>query len=406
MHGVSPAAARPTRARRRSRRWPAGRCGDGGARPRRRSQCSSASSSTSSRGVVRPVGAPLDVVVERVVHGLGPLAFGAERGDVRQDVDRGVEQHRTADAVGMRAPPARGPGGRRRSDRPSRAARGRARRSSPRGRRRASRTSTVARSLSGRVREGRGRRRGTASPSAPPRAAKRSPCAVTPCRQTTAGAVGSPHSWTCRLTSAPLFAVARTAVVRRPLQLVRQVVDVEAARVVVRVHVALAVAELAAVVAPVAQRLRRPRRCPLAHVCGRLVDRDVARVRLRRAREVDRRLREVEPGLGQADVLHRLRGRDGDEQCARIGVADVLGREHDHAPRDEARVLSALEHRREVVDGGVGIAAAHRLDERGGEVVVRVRALVVESRPLARGVLDVRLGDRRRSPSRARARRC
>ena len=64
-------------------------------------------------------------------------------------------------------------------------------------------------------------------------------------------------------------------------------------------------------------------------------------------------------------MLDRLRRSDCNEQRARVGVADVLGREHDHAARDEARVLARLEHRREVVDGGVGVAAAHRLDEGG-----------------------------------------
>ena len=93
-------------------------------------------------------------------------------------------------------------------------------------------------------------------------------------------------------------------------------------------------------------------------------------------------------------MLDRLRRRDGDEQRARIGVADVLGREHDHAPRDEARVLAALQHRREVVHGRLRVAAAHRLDERRREVVVRVGGLVVDDRTLARGILDVLLGDR------------
>ena len=55
---------------------------------------------------------------------------------------------------------------------------------------------------------------------------------------------------------------------------------------------------------------------------------------------------------------------------ARIGVADVLGREDHHAPRDEQRVLAGLEHAHQVVERRVGIAAAHALDERGDDVVV------------------------------------
>ena len=171
-------------------------------------------------------------------------------------------------------------------------------------------------------------------------------------------------------------------------------VDLESLRIVVRVDVALPVAELLAVPASVAQRLRRLHRSVLAHVRGRFLDGDVARVRLRREREVDRRLREIEPRLRQPDVLDRLCGGDGDDERLRIGIADVLGGEHDHPPRDEARVLAALEHRGEVEDRCVGVGSAHRLDERGREVVVRIRCLVVDDGTLARRVLDVLLRDR------------
>ena len=136
----------------------------------------------------------------------------------------------------------------------------------------------------------------------------------------------------------------------------------------------------------------------LAHVAARLPDRDGRGVRLRRAGEVDRGLREVQLRLGQADVLERLRRRDRDDERVRIGVADVLGGEDDHAPRDEARILARFEHRGEVVDGGVRVAAAHRLDERRREVVVLVALAVVEERALPRCVEDVLFGERRRPP--------
>ena len=84
-----------------------------------------------------------------------------------------------------------------------------------------------------------------------------------------------------------------------------------------------------------------------------------------------------------------MRGSDGDHERSRVGVADVFGREHDHPPGDVTGVLSAFEHRREVVHRGVGIRAAHRLDERRDEVVVRVTALVVDERTLTRRIFDV-----------------
>src|SRR5436309_5045887 len=120
------------------------------------------------------------------------------------------------------------------------------------------------------------------------------------------------------------LAGSRRPVVRTALELVRQVVDLEARRIVVRVDVALPPSELAPVPASVAQRVRWTHVAVLAHVGGRLLERDVARIRLRRAREVDRRLREVEPRLGKSDMLDCMCGCDRDEQCPRIGVADVL----------------------------------------------------------------------------------
>jgi len=164
----------------------------------------------------------------------------------------------------------------------------------------------------------------------------------------------------------------------------------EGGEVVVRIDVSLPVPELAcARIALVAQRLRRAHVPVFAHVRGRLLQRDVRRVRLRGAGKIDRRLREVQPRFRQADVLDGVRRRDRDQQRARVRVADVLGGEHDHPPRDVAGVLAALEHRREVVHGGIGIRAAHRLDEGADEVVVLAAALVVQERPLRRRFLRV-----------------
>jgi len=62
---------------------------------------------------------------------------------------------------------------------------------------------------------------------------------VIPWRQTTGGASSAPHSWTCSIET-----ILR-AVVLLALELVRKVVDLESARVVVRIDVALSVAEAA-----------------------------------------------------------------------------------------------------------------------------------------------------------------
>ena len=177
--------------------------------------------------------------------------------------------------------------------------------------------------------------------------------------------------------SASASSGAVEAQVAEPVGQVLLLVDV--ARVIVRVVVAEPAAELGrARVGGRLQRGRRARGAMLADLGADLADRALDRVRLRGQRQVDRRLREREPGLGQAHVLDRLRGGDGDRQRLRIRVPDVLGGEDDHPPRDEARVLAALEHRGEVVERGVGVRPARRLDPRRDVVVVLVAALVVE----------------------------
>ena len=120
-----------------------------------------------------------------------------------------------------------------------------------------------------------------------------------------------------------LLSLTGRPIVPPSAQLLREVREVEPERVVVRVDVALAVAaRLRGARVPGRAEHRRRSRVPvLAHVPARLPDRDGGRVRLRRSREVDGRLREVELRLGEADVLERLRGRDRDDERVRVGVA-------------------------------------------------------------------------------------
>src|SRR5439155_10254757 len=100
-----------------------------------------------------------------------------------------------------------------------------------------------------------------------------------------------------------LFPRPRGPVVGLPAQLFREVVVAKPTRVVVRVDVALPAPELArARVAGSAQRRRRADVAVLAHVGGRLLQRDVRGIRFRRPREVDRGLRQVQSRLREADV--------------------------------------------------------------------------------------------------------
>ena len=81
----------------------------------------------------------------------------------------------------------------------------------------------------------------------------------------------------------------------------------------------------------------------------------VGGVALRRQRQVNRRLREVDPALGQPDAVDGRRCSRRDGERLRGGVADVLGGEDHHPAGDEARILAAGEHRGEVIDRCVDV---------------------------------------------------
>ena len=104
--------------------------------------------------------------------------------------------------------------------------------------------------------------------------------------------------------------------------------------------------------------------------------------------------------------MHGLLAGDGDDQRLRVGEADVLGGEDDHAPHDEQRVLAGLDHAGQPVERGVGVGAAQGLDEGADRVVVGVALAVVEV-----GAVLQRLFDRTArvidggAPCRRRARR-
>src|SRR5690606_33008415 len=67
----------------------------------------------------------------------------------------------------------------------------------------------------------------------------------------------------------------------------------------------------------------------------------------------------------------------------------------DQAPRDEPRVLPRRHHAGQVVQRGVDVGAADRLDERGDDVVVLVAVAVVADGGDVDGALDVGQADAR-----------
>ena len=130
-------------------------------------------------------------------------------------------------------------------------------------------------------------------------------------------------------------------------------------------------------------------RSELEHVGHRRAIRPPDGVRLRRRRDVGRRLGQRVLGLGQPDPVERRGRRHGDLEGPRIRVPDVLGRADDQPPGDEPRVLTGGDHRREPVQRRVRIVAAEALDERRDGVVVPVAGPVVGEDALLGGRLDV-----------------
>src|SRR5439155_418888 len=106
-------------------------------------------------------------------------------------------------------------------------------------------------------------------------------------------------------------------------------------------------------------------------------------------REVERGLGQWQHRLGHADEMRRLLRGDRDLQRLRVRQSDVLGGGDDQASRHEQRILAGLEHSREPVDGRVGVAASHALDERRDDVVVLVAGAVIKKMSLLQRALDV-----------------
>ena len=107
-------------------------------------------------------------------------------------------------------------------------------------------------------------------------------------------------------------------------------------------------------------------------------------IRLRRRRHVRRRLGKRVLRLRRPIISVGMHRRDRQRQRPRVGISDILRCGDDDPPRDERRVLAGGDHRREPVEGCVGIVAAHRLDERGRRLVVLVADAVVFEQPLLR----------------------
>ncbi len=68
----------------------------------------------------------------------------------------------------------------------------------------------------------------------------------------------------------------------------------------------------------------------------------------------------------------------GEDESLGAGIADVLGGADDQSSGDETGIFSGLEHAREPVYGGVGVASAYAFDESAGAIIVVVTGIIGE----------------------------
>ena len=112
-------------------------------------------------------------------------------------------------------------------------------------------------------------------------------------------------------------------------------------------------------------------------------------VRLRRGRDVGRRLGERVLRLGQPDPVERLAGRDGDRSARGSALPTSSDALMIRRRAMNSRVLAGRDHRRQPVQRRVRVVAAEALDERRDRVVVAVAGPVVGEDALLGGRLDV-----------------
>ena len=73
----------------------------------------------------------------------------------------------------------------------------------------------------------------------------------------------------------------------------------------------------------------------------------------------------------------------------RVGVANILRSVNHNTASDKLGILPRINHAREPIDRGIGVAAAHGLDERTDDVVVHVAVFVVRKATSRVGNLHV-----------------
>ena len=86
--------------------------------------------------------------------------------------------------------------------------------------------------------------------------------------------------------------------------------------------------------------------------------------------------------------MHALLHRHALLERARVGEPDVLDRHAHHAPRNVHAIFARLQHARQPVKRGIGIARPHRFVQRRNQVVMLFAGLVVKQNFAAQRIGD------------------
>ena len=143
----------------------------------------------------------------------------------------------------------------------------------------------------------------------------------------------------------------------------------------------------------ITQMHRNLTRSTRTHIRNRTINRVIRRIRLRRERTINHRLRQDNTRLRHAHQCHRLRRSRRHLQRLRISQTNILTRQNHDATRHETRILAALQHARQVVHRGISVRAAHGFNERAHHVIMLIARTVITNRGAVYRLRSVRQGD-------------
>lgn len=197
-------------------------------------------------------------------------------------------------------------------------------------------------------------------------------------------------------------------IVINPHQLIRQILlPSNRIHLIMRIHIRILTSPHRPRRRPSRPRKRRPpqrRRHlttpPRLHIRHRRINRRIHRIRLRRQTIMNNRLRQNQPSLRHPHLRHRMHRRNRSLQRPRISHTNLLtGRNH-HPTRNKTRILTRLQHHRQIMQRSIHIRATHRLNQRTRNVIMLPTSPVIPHRRTRHRTLHMRQRNNSRITSR------